>query len=332
MPGAPGGDDRQARLDMMLRRLDRNGDGVISPSEVDGPMRGMYDNIVRRAGLDPGSPIAVSALREAMIRNAPRPGESGRGGPPSSAPGGPPGGPPGAQAPDGGKKDASAAGQSSMPGFGVGVKGSVPLGFGPPMATQTASSSGSPSGQTQAPPSGGKPNPNPSPSESEKAQVDARVRQYAENLLRQYDKNKDGVLDKDEASQLRGGLRDADRNGDGKITQDELTAKLVEFSQRDGGRSDSGRSSGGGSGGGSSTVTSVSGSSGRTSYRFLTPKERLPSGLPEWFSRKDADGDGQVSMAEYSRAWSDEMARDFSKYDLNGDGIVTAWECLKAKK
>ena len=73
-------------------------------------------------------------------------------------------------------------------------------------------------------------------------------------------------------------------------------------------------------------------SNGRTSYRMLSSAERLATlqGLPEWFARLDTNGDGQVSMAEYSANWSDEVVTDFMQFDLNGDGIITAPECLRA--
>jgi hypothetical protein len=70
--------------------------------------------------------------------------------------------------------------------------------------------------------------------------------------------------------------------------------------------------------------------SGPKSGRFLTPKERLAKGLPEWFLEKDRDGDGQVSMAEFADEWTADVTAEFDRYDLNHDGIITAAECLKA--
>jgi Ca2+-binding EF-hand superfamily protein len=67
------------------------------------------------------------------------------------------------------------------------------------------------------------------------------------------------------------------------------------------------------------------------SGRFLTPQERL-TGLPEWFKKKDADGDGQVTMAEFARDWTPELLNEFNRYDLNHDGVITAAECLRAEK
>jgi hypothetical protein len=69
---------------------------------------------------------------------------------------------------------------------------------------------------------------------------------------------------------------------------------------------------------------------GPKSGRFLTPKERLAKGLPDWFLDKDADGDGQIGMAEFASRWTQDAAAEFDRYDLNHDGIITAAECLKA--
>ena len=66
-------------------------------------------------------------------------------------------------------------------------------------------------------------------------------------------------------------------------------------------------------------------------YRFLTPAERLPEGLPSEFTSKDRDGDGQLSMAEFSTSWSESTLASFNRWDLNGDGFVTAAECLAAE-
>jgi hypothetical protein len=65
---------------------------------------------------------------------------------------------------------------------------------------------------------------------------------------------------------------------------------------------------------------------------MLPAIDRLPDGLPDWFARKDVNGDGQVTMSEYSSEWSAEKAREFTRYDLNGDGIVTPQECLQVEK
>jgi hypothetical protein len=69
----------------------------------------------------------------------------------------------------------------------------------------------------------------------------------------------------------------------------------------------------------------------RKSGRFLTPKERLPKGLPDWFL-EHVDDDGQVLMSGFAARLTPEAAAAFARYDLNGDGIITPAECLKAEK
>jgi hypothetical protein len=70
----------------------------------------------------------------------------------------------------------------------------------------------------------------------------------------------------------------------------------------------------------------------RKGIRFLRPNERLPKGLPDWFRTKDANGDGQISMAEFAAEWTPAAEAEFLRYDLNGDGFITPDECLKAEK
>ena len=67
------------------------------------------------------------------------------------------------------------------------------------------------------------------------------------------------------------------------------------------------------------------------SGRFLTPTERLPKGLPDWFLAKDVNGQGQITMAEFATEWTPETAAEFDRYDLNHDGIITAAEVLKVE-
>lgn len=171
-----------------------------------------------------------------------------------------------------------------------------------------------------------------------------KMKSYAESLLKQYDENKDGLLQKDEWTKMRSDYHSADQNGDHVLTQEEIYVKLVALSGPNAGGSSSG-SSGGGSSGGSKEggrdgrpggYGSRPGSSGSKSgkpgdskfQRVLTPTERLPKGLPDWFTRNDTDGDGQILMSEYAPAWTDATAAEFMKYDLNGDGFITPKECL----
>jgi len=307
---------------MMLARYDTNGDGTITPAEVaafDERMKSRYERMVRDAGLDPTQSIKVGTLKEAMARNM-----ASRGGSPG---GGPPGGPPG-MAP-GGSRPGQAPGQSSVPGFGVEARPVSTASFSPAAGNVPGGPRPGP-GAPPGPTPGGPQKPGPTPSSPDSGQAEARAKEMADGIMKQYDKNKNGILDKDEVAQLPGGLRRADRNGDGVITRDELVAQMLEFSQRRGG---GGPGPNGPPGPGRGGPSSAPVAGGRLSNRLHTAQERtLPQGLPDFFSTSDADHDGQVTMAEYGagREWSDAMARDFDKWDLNHDGIITPAECVKA--
>jgi hypothetical protein len=62
--------------------------------------------------------------------------------------------------------------------------------------------------------------------------------------------------------------------------------------------------------------------------RFFVPPEAIPAGLPEWFAARDADGDGQLTLFEFSPQGVPTEVRDFSTWDVDGDGVVTASEYL----
>ena len=173
-----------------------------------------------------------------------------------------------------------------------------------------------------------------------------RVRRYAEGLLKQYDENKNGQLEKNEWSQARSITRETDANNDGVITLDELVTKLANFGKESSsssstasssastGRPGESSSSGGGGGwGGRPRDPSQNGKNGpekNVGYRQRSALEKLPKGLPDWFTRNDANEDGQVTMAEFATGWTEAKAAEFAGFDLNRDGVVTPTECLKS--
>ncbi|UUO04489.1 hypothetical protein M4951_13920 [Blastopirellula sp. J2-11] len=134
------------------------------------------------------------------------------------------------------------------------------------------------------------------------------VRENAKALLKQHDKNGNGYLEKEEW--FKSDLGNYDKNRDGKISTDELASRISSFANR------------------SSFASSRAEDQKVETYRFLSPLERLPKGLPDWFNTNDADEDGQIHMSEYSVVWSDSKAEEFARYDLNGDGFITAKEAL----
>ena len=303
-PGGPpgggfhgrGGDDdesRQRRLEGFLRYLDSNGDGQIDSKEAEGRRRYFVERLAERAGVKAEFPVSVEKLRVGLTQQSQSGGDSSSSSKPSET----------AKPSDNSKP--------LVPGFGVESQLAPPLGFGTADEGQSGNRSrGSPRSSR-----GGS---SSDSSSSSGSSIEHRLREHAKSLLKQYDKNENGVLEEDEWRRMHRSHWSADSNGDKRITVEELTGWLEKYSRTDSrwgsrsrGSSDSGK---------------------RTSYRPLTPHERLPKHLPEWFVEKDIDCDGQVAMAEYATDWTDAKAAEFIFCDLNNDGIITPDECLEVEK
>jgi Ca2+-binding EF-hand superfamily protein len=164
-----------------------------------------------------------------------------------------------------------------------------------------------------------------------------------EMIFSRYDRNNNGVLERDEWSSFRSDPSGYDANRDGRITKEEFAAAMANRFGRDrrggGGDSQGGnwysrRDADGESDDSESAKKFSTPADGRKSYRFKSPQERLAEfeDLPEWFGRSDVDGDGQVRMSEYSTSWTEQVVADFNQFDLNGDGIVTPNECVRARE
>lgn len=175
------------------------------------------------------------------------------------------------------------------------------------------------------------------------ADPDGKLLRFAESMMSRYDENKDGILQKEEWSNMRGDPAAADKNNDGLITKEELAERLAGFGGGGGGFGggpggregrEGGGFGGGGSGFGSSSASSKASTktTGGKAYKFISPTARLPKGVPTWFTRNDANGDGQIVMSEFSTTWSDSKVSEFNKYDINGDGLITPDEVLEADK
>ena len=164
----------------------------------------------------------------------------------------------------------------------------------------------------------------------------AGLRKWATDLVKKHDKNGNMMLEKDEQEGLSASSRAADLDGDGVITIDELVAHLSPKSSALATTTSSTSTA-------TTTATTERSSSSSTSsrgqserrpadeakravkgqgksYRFRSVKDRQPN----WrFAAKDTNGDGQVSMSEFSSTWNDRIAAEFQRYDKNGDGMIT---------
>jgi Ca2+-binding EF-hand superfamily protein len=221
----------------------------------------------------------------------------------------------------GGAADAAAGGtkpstaNDGIPHFSEVVGMSPPPGFGGALAVSTTvttiGSTASSSGGASASSSGSSGTPS-------STQVDEKTRSFAQAKMKQFDKNNNGQLEKEEWSQMNDGEK-YDLNKDGAVSLDEMTQYL----SRPLGSDDSVDTSKPKS---PSKPTSAGGRPGR----FRSVAERFPD-LSAKFFQLDRDGDGQIEMWEFSANWTEQTVREFQKYDINGDGIITPEEWLKVE-
>jgi Ca2+-binding EF-hand superfamily protein len=167
----------------------------------------------------------------------------------------------------------------------------------------SASSSSSRSGSSSSRSSGSSPS---------SADAQAKYKKYAESLISNYDKDKDGKLNKDEIKQMRRPPVGADADKDGFITESELLDSLSGANKGSTSSSEkpesstskySRRDSGGGS-------TRSSGSSSSSSS----------------FDKLDANANRSVEMHEFSSDWDEKKIAEFYAKDKNGDGVITLEE------
>ena len=325
-PGGPGGyggrgeepprtaeeaQQRYRRAEFFLSELDANHNGIIEADECSGRRQFFVERMMQRAGLPNTFPVTLDKVKEGLNRYYT-----------SSVQGATPGQPvPGQPVPPGTPGAAAATAASAVPavpGFGV-ASGPLPpvLGFGATTVQPVSTTALAPGAAATAKP--GAPSSFPatpfSPNDEER-----KYRDYAKNLMGQYDKNKNGVLDREEWNDMSNNPKAADRNSDGAVTFDELVAWLMSMNKP------------GGHGGSGSADSGKKSNNKKSAFRIPSAIERLPAGMPDWFLKKDANTDGQVSMAEYTQDWSDSKISEFLKYDLNRDGVITPTECLRVEK
>jgi hypothetical protein len=190
----------------------------------------------------------------------------------------------------------------------------------------------------------------------------AKVLRYTQRVVDEHDANGDGELQESEWERMDGNPRLIDRDRDGVITAKELAEHIARYgyrrrirlmpastegairypsllspdavpnAQKKPGLAKNSLNS-------AARNASASATSGKSSQRirkgnrkFTVPQTRLPKGLPSWFLARDADGDAQVTLAEYAPDVSRSALLEFTRYDANSDGVITAQEALRSPR
>lgn len=291
-----------------ISRMDTNGNGSIDPEEAQGPARFMLDRMARNnPKIDLSKPIPISVITESFQQM--RSGSSFGGGSPWGG--------------GGELSDETVDGSSGtlVPGFGVKIQRTPVPGFG-------------------------------AASKSPTINVEEQDLRDADERMRRYDRNGDGSIDETEYRETRWSekMSQWDGNKDGKLTREEVAVRYArrrilnsgstnsQDQQQRGGfdfRNRGGDQGQGGQSEGKDDSKSVAHPfEKRASFRLTDNSGKLPrpSGVPEWFSRDDVNGDNQVSMGEFARKWDASTLEDFNKFDTNQDGFITLQECLVAVK
>ena len=294
-----GGGDRGGRggggMDpsSFLSRLDQNGNGVLDPDEQQGPAQFLIQRLQSTdSSISPGKPIPLSKVTEAF--------EKMRGG--AGAPGGDRGDRGGRADRGQSNRDADEALMAELlvPGFGNDDALPLLMGFG---ATAELLS----------------------------VEVTEADRVEATQRMAMFDRDKNGFIEKGElSSRLSGNPLDFDRNRDGRLSLDELAvryarrregaadAQSAREKQKKRGREEKKRDS---------EAPDVF--DGRQSYRSMAAR-KAPEGVPGFISERDKNGDGQVTMAEFSDDWTEDAVKQFFDSDFNRDGVITAEEALRS--
>ncbi|HEV3137149.1 MAG TPA: hypothetical protein VGZ26_04580 [Pirellulales bacterium] len=181
------------------------------------------------------------------------------------------------------------------------------------------------------------------------AAVTAKLLRYAQFVVRHYDANQSGQLESDEWPSMHGKPELADSNHDGLMTVAEyaqycadygagrairLSTLPGEVAAHEGSRDssppgDDHRSADPAATGDAESAQLSAEQDRRRDTKYFAS---LPLGVPQWFIRRDADGDGQLTLSEYSPKLLRSEIDDFNRYDSNRDGILTVAELLRAGK
>jgi hypothetical protein len=159
-----------------------------------------------------------------------------------------------------------------------------------------------------------------------------QVQRYVSEIVRRYDADGDGQLQAGEWRPMRGQPKHIDHDGDGLLTHEEILQHVSQYAvgRRLGPPRDE-------------VVpqqpahpapdTRALGSSADTSppdtKPYFVPDRFLPQGLPDWFRARDANGDAQLSLAEFAPTGEAQLAAQFERSDAHRDGLITPAEAIR---
>lgn len=189
---------------------------------------------------------------------------------------------------------------------------------------------------------------------SETTHVPPKVERYVQFVFSRLDEDADGALSEAEWRQMSGEPQAADGDRDGIITRAEFQAYVVRYGNArrpaalmtpideaaaaNAGAGDpsgsageiASESNGGAAAGAAPSVTSKNGSRTRETKFHVRPSRGLGR-LPGWFLDRDSDGDGQLTLREFS-ADSPGRLREFERLDHNEDGVITPREATMPRE
>lgn len=109
------------------------------------------------------------------------------------------------------------------------------------------------------------------------------------SIMGRFDTNKNGRLEPAESATIGIPVGRIDADRDGELSRDEVHAYMAELQDEAGDQT---------------------------------------LGIPAWFFQRDENRDEQITMAEYTDEWSDDLVQQFASLDANQDGVLTKVEVI----
>lgn len=164
--------------------------------------------------------------------------------------------------------------------------------------------------------------------------VTAKLVRYAQRIVKRYDTNGDGRLEAAEWKGMHGKPEVADANDDGQITVDEFARYAASYGSGRRIRLSTPREPVAQAT--SAALATDTAAADTDAQQVIVERRRglkyfapLPGGVPGWFVERDADGDAQLTLAEFSPKLRTTEVTEFKSYDVNGDGLLTAAELVR---